>query len=69
MISGIFSIIQLILQLLGLWDLFLSELDKRRLAEAEVKRQAREKAVDDVVKGETDEEIFDAETRVVDNRP
>lgn len=66
---GIFEIISLILKLLGLYDGLMNHMDSVRRAEVEKNRQEREKAVDDVAKGETDEEIFDGETRVVDHLP
>lgn len=69
MIGSIFVLIQAILKAIGLWERFLSELDKRRLAEAEEKRQKREKAVEDSKKAGTDDEIWDSQDDITNTLP
>lgn len=69
MFSSIFSIIELILKLIGLWNGFLNYVDKKRIADAEKNRQEREKAVDQL-KGAKSEEDFDrAQSDVVIRKP
>lgn len=69
MFTSIFAIIELVLKLFRLWDQFLDYSDARRLAEAEAKRQSREKALEDSIKAGTDDEIWDSQDRIVDNKP
>ncbi len=57
MFVGLFSIIQLILRAIGLWDQFLNWSDKKRLADAEANTEARNKAVDEQKKA-ADEDAF-----------
>jgi len=64
MIASIFSIIQLILHLIGLWDQFLSWSDAKRLAEAEKNTETRNDAVDKQ-KEAKDEAEFDKEQSVI----
>ena len=69
MIANIFAAIQLFLKLIGLWEEFLSFTDKQRIAEGEKKRQERQKAIDDLSTAKTDEEIFDAQERIINSKP
>lgn len=69
MISGIFSIIQLILKLIGLWEQFMDWSEKKRIADREDRRQQRDKAVDDAVKSQTEEEFNEAQDRISRNLP
>lgn len=64
--ATIFSIIQLILQLLGLWDQFMSWSDAKRLADASQNTQSRNAAVDDQ-KGATSEDQFDKDQDTIIN--
>lgn len=58
MFTGIFSAIELIMRLIGLWDQFMNWSDAKRLADAEKNTQDRNKAVDDQ-KGASNEDQFD----------
>lgn len=64
-----FDLIAVVLKLLKLWDFFLSYMDKKYSADLEVKRQAREKAIDDSKKAETDEEIWKSQDDITNNMP
>jgi hypothetical protein len=68
-VTQIFAIIQLLLKLFGLWESFCNYTDKLRAAEAAAKTERREKAVDDATKAKTAEEAWDAEERIVANKP
>lgn len=68
-IGAIYSIIQLVLQLFGLWDQFLSYSDKQRLAEDEAKTEARNKAVDDSKTATDDTQIWKDQDTITRNKP
>lgn len=67
--AGIFSIIQLLLKLIGLWEQFMDWSDAKRIADAEKNRQDRDKAVDDAVKAQTEQEFDEAQSRIADSLP
>lgn len=67
--TNVFVVIQLILKALGLWEGFQSFSDQQRIAEAETKRQNREKAIEDLKNAKTPQEILDAQSRIVANKP
>ncbi len=69
MILQIFTFIELLLRALGLYDGFINYLDTKRLADEELKRQAREKAVDDATKAQTPDDAFNAQDGIVSNEP
>lgn len=69
MFTKIWLVFELIMKLFKLWDQFADYVEARRKVEAEEKRQAREKAIEDSKKAETDDEIFDSQDRIVDNKP
>lgn len=69
MLTKIWLVIELIMKLFKLWDQFADHVEARRRAEAEEKRQAREKAIEDSKRAETDDEIFDSQDRIVNNKP
>lgn len=64
-----FSIIQIILGAMGLWNQFLDFLDQKFTADLEARRQARLDALNKLDQAKTDGDIFDAEEGVVDNKP
>lgn len=66
---GVFEIISLLLKLVGLWEGFLDFIDKKHTAEMEVRRQNRLAAIDELGKAESDEDIFKAQEKIVDNKP
>lgn len=68
-VGYVFLVIELVLKLLGLWEKFEEWLDARRLGEQEERRVALDKAIEDLKKameGGTDEEIEDAQRRLVE---
>ncbi len=69
MLTNIFAVIQLVLKLMKLWDQFLDYADTQRKAEAEARRQRREKAIEDAENAKTEEEAWDAQKRIIDNDP
>ena len=68
MISSIFAAIQAFLALVGLWDQFLSWSDKKRLADAQAREQARNNAVDDQ-KNAKDEASFEKDQSTIVGNP
>lgn len=69
MFAGIFSAIELILKLLKLWDGFLDWSDAKRKAEMEERQQKRDKAVDDSVNAQTEDEIWRSQDEITRNSP
>ncbi len=69
MISNVFALIQIVLRAFGLWDAYLVHLDQVREAERIERARKHDKAIDDSKKAETDEEIWDAQDRIVDTKP
>lgn len=69
MLGNIFAIIQLILKLIGLWDQFMAWSDSKRLAEAQVLKQERDKAINDALNAQTEEEFNSAQARIVNSKP
>lgn len=67
--ATIFALIRIILAAFKLWDQFGDYVEAERTLEREAKRKAREEALKDSVVAETDEEIWDAQERIVDNKP
>lgn len=67
--SSIMSVIGAIKALIDLFFWFRQLQDNQRKAEAEVRRQEREKAVEDLKNAKTDEEKWDAQDRIVRNKP
>lgn len=56
----IFIIVELVLKALRLWDLFLDYLDAKYDQELLTRRQAREKAIEDLKNCKTEQECDDA---------
>lgn len=67
--GSIFALIELILKLLKLWDGLMDYSDSKRAAEREAARQAREKAIEDSKKAETDDDIWKSQDGIVNNQP
>jgi hypothetical protein len=68
-IGSIFTAIQVILRLLGLWDQFLNWSDAKRIADAEKNTQDRNDAVDKQ-KGAKSEDDFDkAQDDIISHKP
>jgi hypothetical protein len=69
MFSKISSLIAIIKAVIDLVKYFKNWLDEEREKEALKKRQARESAVNDSKKAESEDEIWDSQERVTDNKP
>lgn len=69
MFGKVFVIIQLLLKLFGAWEAFLDWMDTSFSKELEERRQRREEAIAEVDKAESDEDIFDAQEKVIENKP
>lgn len=67
MIANIFSLIQLILKALSLWEGFLDSVEAKDAADAEERRQRRNKAADDATKAVTPEDAWKAQDEIVRN--
>ncbi len=69
MLSSIFSIIQLILSLIGIWDQFLSWSDAKRLADASKNTQDRNTAVDDQKEATSEDQFDKDQDTIVNHKP
>ena len=67
--SGLWNLIKLLLALVGLYKPAESAADAARRAEAEKKRQEREKALKDLENAQTEDDFDRAQDSVVRNRP
>lgn len=66
------TILKIFTVLKGLLDVFYyvrEYLDARKRAAQEKLKQEREQAIDDSLKAETDEQIFESQDRIVEHRP
>lgn len=68
-IAIIYSVVQAVLQLIGLWDQFLDYSDSQRLAESQAKQQTEDAAVDDSVTATTDDQIWKDQDAITKNKP
>ena len=69
MFSSIFSLITLLLKLLGLWEKFLDHADATRLSDSERRRQIRDAAIDSSTRATTPEEAYAAQEDITRNSP
>ena len=69
MLTWISNIIAIIKALWSLWNYLKEYQEQQRIIEAEKKRQARDKAIEDLKNAKTEEEIWDAQDRLVKNKP
>ena len=70
MILGqIFTAIQLLLKLIGLWEQFSQWTIDKAIADREVRKQSRDKAVDAEVGAQTEEEFNRAQDQITRNLP
>lgn len=67
--GSIFALIELILKLLKLWDGLIDYSDQKRATEREAAKQARDKAVDDSKKADSDEDVWKSQDEIVNNQP
>lgn len=68
-ISGIFSAISVIKELIKLFHMFMDMRDKQRKIEAAKREQEREAAVDKQKVAQTEEEFDNAQDTIVGNKP
>jgi hypothetical protein len=69
MIAQIFAVVELILKAFQIWDAFLSYMDAKHSADLEIKRQAREAAIDKSKVDENDDDLFKDQDSIVRNMP
>lgn len=69
MFSAISNFFAIIKGLLSLWRYWQDFQESQRVIETEKKRVAHQKALEDLQKATTEEEIWDAQKRIVDNKP
>lgn len=69
MIAGIWSVIQLILELIGLWKRADEYSRDKAVADREERRQDRDKAVDAQTAAQTDEEFDREQDTIAHNMP
>ena len=67
--GNLLNIVSVIKSIYNLIKMFMDMMAKQRLADAERRRQELDKAISDLQKAKTDQEIFDAQKRIVDNSP
>lgn len=65
----IFAIIEVVLKAFEAWEQFLDWLDSKHRADLEVRRQKRDKAIEDSLKAGTDGDIWDSQDSIIDQRP
>lgn len=68
-IAIIYSVIQLILKAIGLWEEFLNYSDAQRAAEAAERTQKRNDAIDASKKAESDDDIWKSQEDITNNLP
>lgn len=68
-LSGVWSFIQMILQLLGLIKMGISEADKAKVAAGQVNTQERDKAVDAQKNAQSEDEFDKAQDSIVLHKP
>lgn len=69
MIANIFKIIDLLLRLFGLFDLYMNHIEEKYRSEIEKRRNKREKALEDLQKADSEQEFDKAQEEVVSNKP
>jgi hypothetical protein len=69
MFSKIIAAIGVIKEVIALIRMLLNWIEQEKVRVAKEREQKRNAAVDDSKKAQTDEEIWDAQDRIVDNRP
>lgn len=68
-VTGVFSAIKLVLELLGLWHQFQDFSDKERLKKAQENTDARDKAVDQQTGAKSEDDFDRAQDGIVDHKP
>lgn len=69
MFAQIFAVIELILKLIGLWDGFMSYVDKKRIADEAQKTADRNKAVDEQKNAKSEDDFDKAQDDIIRNKP
>lgn len=67
--SEIFVIVEAILKAIKLWDGFMNYMDTKHRADLQAVAQARDKAIDDSKKADTDDEIWKSQDGITHNQP
>lgn len=68
MLANLFALIQLILKVLSLWEGLLDSIEQADIAKREERRQAREKALEQLQNATSEDEFDKAQDSVVDNQ-
>ena len=67
--SQIMTIISVLKEFFNLLKVFRDMIESKRIADAEKRRQALDKATSDLANAKTEQEIIDAQKRIVENSP
>jgi hypothetical protein len=69
-LAQIFTLIELVFKLFGLWDGFVQYIDDKRSAEREANAQARDAAIEESKKeGKSDDDVFKNQGDIVSHLP
>jgi hypothetical protein len=69
MLANIWALISLILEAIGFWKFWLGERDKSKVAEGQKNTQERDKAVNEQVNAQTEEEFDKAQSDISKHLP
>lgn len=69
MFTQIFTIIELVLKAIKLWDLFLGYMDEKHMADILANRAARNAAIDKQKNAQTEKDFDDAQSDIVEHGP
>ena len=69
MFSQIMTIFSVLKEFFNLFKVFMDMIATKKIADAEKRRQAFEKAISDLSNAKTPEGILDAQKRIVENSP
>lgn len=67
--TKVFLLIEAALKAFQAWESFLDWLDARHRGQMEERRAKRDQAIEDSTKAETDEQIWDSQDDINNNRP
>lgn len=67
--SGLWAILTFLNNLWSAYKAWQDERAKQKLADALAKKQARDQAIDDSKKADTDADIFKSQSDIVNNKP
>lgn len=69
MFTQVFAVIELVLRFFKAWDAFLDFLAEKHAADLEARIQARNQAIDDSKKADSDDDIWKSQDGIVTNTP